>query len=188
MKRGWLVLLMITLVPGASAEIQGDCDVVIFGEDLRTRDSEDPKDAIEVRLGDNVTYTVTAMRDIRSFQLIAEVGPYEVVLDDQNFTRERQARVIEGNTTFEGLPGGAAGVFRYRGEVTYWGGGDCNGAVLIQIIPTSPFTPVLLGATLVAGAGLTGLIVAIIRGYQDSKEIFDVVKDYVDEARQTAKK
>lgn len=181
-----LVFLLLLGVPGVAADIQGDCEVFIQGQDVRGRSDDAVADALVVHVGDNVTYEVLVPGPAKRFQLIAEVGPYEVVLDDRNFTAGEAVTRITGNTTFEGLPGGAAGAYRYRGEVTQWNDDGCVGSMLVRIVPASPFTPVLIGAVAAAGAGGTALMLLIVRGYQDGREIFDVVKDYADEARHMA--
>ncbi|MGB1587127.1 MAG: hypothetical protein ACPHID_08810 [Thermoplasmatota archaeon] len=180
-----LLVLLVPLMPGAQAAIEGDCDVAIQGQDVRGR-GDDVSDAILVREGDNITYEVRVDGPARHFVLIAEVGPYEVIIDERNFTRGEAVTTITGNTTFEGLPGGAAGTYRYRGEVTEWSEDTCIGTMLVRIVPDSPFTPVMLGALAVAGAGSASIILLLVRGYQDTREIYDVVKDYVDEARDVA--
>lgn len=189
MKRAWLLLgmLCLGLVTGGQAEIQGDCDVVINGRDAATASSEDRNDALRVELGDEVNYTISVGRAVKTFQLIASIASYDVILDDQNFTLGEQVSVINGNTTFEGLPGGASGLYRYRGEVTMWDGSDCTGAMLIHIVPASPLTPIIAGAVVVAAGSATLILLALIRIYQDTKEIVDVVKDYASESRKLIK-
>ena len=191
MKRAWfaavLLLVLLLVSPQAGATVTGDCEVIIHGVDVRDRSTDDPSDAIQVHVGEQVDYTITVVGMARTFRLYVEVGPYEFIVDEQNFTASQGVQVIGGNTTLEGLRGGAAGVYRYRGVVTQWEDPTCTGAVLIHIVPTSPFTPVLIGATLVAAGALSSLIVLAVRSFQSVKEIVDVVKDFIQQARHLAK-
>ncbi len=150
-------VVLVVAADGAAAEVDGDCEATLDGEDVGSRSSTDLDDAIEVDADEVVTVGAVAAGPIVS---------YAVELEYAGFSWEVASGDGDGNTWTDEVDvadHARFGVGVYRVSAVSTGAGTCTGAVLVEITGKSPFTtPVGAAASAVTVVGL-GLVVSSLR-------------------------
>ena len=142
-------VVVVATAGAATAEIDGDCEATLAGEDVGSRSSTDLDDAIEVDAEQVVTVGAVAGGPIDS---------YVVEMEFAGFSWEVASGTGDGNTWSDEVEVAdyarfGVGVYEVRAVST--GAGTCTGAVLVEITGKSPFTtPVGIVASVVAIGGV----------------------------------
>lgn len=176
---GMLVaVLLVAAVPGAQAEVDGDCRIFIAGEDLALRSADDPSDAVALNASKVIEYTMIVPPETTGYRIILELGPRSQVVADERVPPGEGRLNVSGNFSLDGYSWVGSGVYRIHAEVESDDERLCTAAALVHFQPGKILTATMVAAGAAVAGGTAGLAGAVARALREAAEKLNALRHF----------
>lgn len=173
-----LLACMLLLVPGAQAEVEGECRIIIGTEDLAGRSADDPDDAIALNASHVIGYTMLLPPETTAYRILLSLGPQERVVSEAALAPGTQPLNVTGNFSLASYSWVGSGLYRIRAEATSDDQSVCTAVALVHFQPGKVLTATMVAAGLAVAGGGAGVAASVVRALRESAEKVQAIRHF----------